>query len=72
MDWDWILPFCKRVKSIEINEESMVNGPNKKSTKHVYPKFWDKFIPVAVILIVVIIALLAYITVRVALGMSAF
>ncbi|GEM_PF-3596736 len=50
----------------------MVNRPNKKSTKRVYPKFWDKFIPVAVILIVVIIALLAYITVRVALGMSAF
>ena len=50
----------------------MVNGTNKKSNKHVYPEFWDKFIPVAVILILVIIAVLAFITVRVALGMSAF
>ena len=50
----------------------MVNRPNKKSKKHVYPEFWDKFIPVAVILITVIIAFLAFITVRVALGMSAF
>ncbi|MCD6424260.1 MAG: hypothetical protein J7L35_02045 [Anaerolineales bacterium] len=50
----------------------MVNKPTKKSTKRVYPEFWDKFIPVAVILIAVIIAFLAYITIRVALGMSAF
>ena len=50
----------------------MIKGPNKKSNKRVYPEFWDKFIPIAVILVLVIIAFLAYLTVRVALGLSAF
>ena len=50
----------------------MVDRSNKKTKKRSYPEFWDKFIPVAVILITLVIAFLAFITIRVALGMTAF
>jgi len=43
-----------------------------KQPKRQYPPFWEKFIPVAVIIITVIIILLVFITIRVALGMEAF
>lgn len=50
----------------------MVNRPNKKPKKRAYPEFWNKFIPVAVILIAALIIFLIFITIRVALGMTAF
>lgn len=50
----------------------MVQQQYRKSTKRKYPKFWDKFIPLALILITAIIIFLVYVTVRVALGMAAF
>ncbi|MFV1948822.1 MAG: hypothetical protein ACC633_02690 [Anaerolineales bacterium] len=45
------------------------NTPKRK--KRSYPPFWERFIPVALILIVGIIAFLIYITIRVALGLAA-
>ena len=50
----------------------MVRKGNGKPRKRMYPKFWDKFIPVAVFLITAVILVLIFITIRVALGMTAF
>lgn len=49
----------------------MSTDDSPKRKKRNYPPFWDKFIPVALILIVGVIAFLIYITLRVALGMAA-
>jgi hypothetical protein len=40
-----------------------------KSKKRPYPPFWEKFIPVAVLIISAIIAFLIFVIIRVALGM---
>ena len=50
----------------------MVNKIESKRNKRQYPPFWDKFIPVAVLIISGIIAFLIFMTIRVALGMTAF
>jgi hypothetical protein len=49
---------------------SINDSPKRK--KRSYPPFWDKFIPVVLILIAGIITFLIYITIRVALGMAAW
>ena len=48
---------------------SVKNDPKRKKRR--YPPFWEKFIPVALIIIVWIIAFLIFIIIRVALGMAA-
>jgi len=50
----------------------MVNENGSKRNKRQYPPFWDKFIPVAVVIILGIIGFLIFSTIRVALGMTAF
>lgn len=50
----------------------MVEKKGSEKLKRRYPEFWDKSIPAAVILIVLIIIFLMIITVRVALGLTAF
>jgi len=42
-----------------------------KKNKRSYPRFWEKFIPIAVFIITVLIAFLIFITIRVALGLTA-
>jgi hypothetical protein len=51
--------------------KDMAKKTNLKPQKRSYPPFWDKFIPGAVILITAIIAVLVFITIRVALGLAA-
>jgi hypothetical protein len=48
----------------------MSNKIPKKSKKRSYPPFWEKFIPIALIIITAIIAFLIFVTIRVALGLS--
>jgi hypothetical protein len=50
----------------------MVKKNSSKRKKRQYPPFWEKFIPVAVVIILGIIAFLVFATIRVALGMTAF
>jgi hypothetical protein len=49
----------------------MARNKSPKKNKRSYPPFWERFIPVALILIAGIITFLIYITIRVALGMAA-
>jgi hypothetical protein len=49
----------------------MPNEKTKKKSRR-YPPFWDKFIPVAVLIITGIIAFLIFATIRVALGLAPF
>jgi len=50
-----------------------MESKNKVSRKkRKYPPFWDKIIPILIVLIIVIIAVLIIATIRVALGMTAF
>ena len=58
-------------QNLRFEKDSMARNKSPKKNKRSYPPFWDKFIPVALMLIVGIIAFLIYITIRVALGMAA-
>lgn len=49
----------------------MVNQKPPLPNHRRYPQFWERFIPAAVIVIVAIILFLAFVTVRVALGLQA-
>ncbi len=51
---------------------TMTEKREKKTTKRKYPRPWNVLIPAAVILISGVITYLVFITIRVALGLSAF
>jgi hypothetical protein len=54
-----------------VDQENMAKKKTQNPIKRKYPPFWEKFIPVALILITGIIAFLIFVIIRVALGLSA-
>jgi len=50
----------------------MPNKSKKLQTKREYPPFWEKFIPVALIVITVIVVFLLIVIISVALGIFPF
>jgi hypothetical protein len=54
-----------------VDQENMAKKKTQNPIKRKYPPFWEKFIPVAVILIAGMIAFLIFVIIRVALGLSA-
>lgn len=60
--------------SLERDEDNIVMSKKSKKTqtKREYPPFWEKFIPVALVLITGIIVLLLIVIISVALGIFPF
>jgi hypothetical protein len=58
-------------QNLRFKKDSMARNKSPKKNKRSYPPFWERFIPVVLILIAGIITFLIYITIRVALGMAA-
>jgi len=48
----------------------MSKSIESKANKRRYPPFWEKFIPAAVVILTLIIAVLIFITIRIAMGLA--